>query len=188
MKVLVIPEDPLNDQYILKPVVERIFADLERPARIEILQSPRLRGIDEALNEDVVRNIVNERRMFDLVLLIVDRDCNRYNNEQKAKARQEEHSRQLLTCLAIEEVEVWMLSVHRDTLQEPWRKILAECDPKEVYAEPFLKRQGWTISVGKGRKRAMHDLDQKWKTVLKSCPEITDLKKHIAIWLKKNGS
>ena len=36
MKILVIPEDPMLDQYILKPVVERLFADLglgPRPGR-----------------------------------------------------------------------------------------------------------------------------------------------------------
>ncbi len=30
MKVLIIPEDPSLDKYILKPIVERIFQDLER--------------------------------------------------------------------------------------------------------------------------------------------------------------
>ncbi len=38
MKVLVIAEDPTYDQYILKPIGERIFRDLDRPVRVEVLR------------------------------------------------------------------------------------------------------------------------------------------------------
>lgn len=37
MKVLVIPEDQVHDQYILKPVVEALLADLEIPAHVQVL-------------------------------------------------------------------------------------------------------------------------------------------------------
>ncbi len=44
MKILVVPEDPTHDQYILKPIVERIFKDLDTGARIEVLKDPHLGG------------------------------------------------------------------------------------------------------------------------------------------------
>jgi hypothetical protein len=49
VKILVIPEDPMLDQYILKPVVERLFADLGLAVRINVLWNPRLRGVNQAL-------------------------------------------------------------------------------------------------------------------------------------------
>jgi hypothetical protein len=42
LKVLVIPEDPVLDQYVLKPIVERMFEDLGRRVAVRVLTSPRL--------------------------------------------------------------------------------------------------------------------------------------------------
>jgi hypothetical protein len=50
VKVLIIPEDPTLDRYILKPIVEQIFADFGRIARVMVLENPRLRGVDQALD------------------------------------------------------------------------------------------------------------------------------------------
>lgn len=69
MKVLVIPEDPMLDQYILKPVVERLFTDLGLAVRISVLWNPRLRGVNQALDSSVVRDIVDTYSMIDLFLL-----------------------------------------------------------------------------------------------------------------------
>jgi len=38
VKVLIIPEDPTLDQYILRPIVGRIFADLECCSELGELQ------------------------------------------------------------------------------------------------------------------------------------------------------
>jgi hypothetical protein len=37
LKVLVAPEDPTLDQYVLKPIVERLFADLGKTPRVLVL-------------------------------------------------------------------------------------------------------------------------------------------------------
>ncbi|MEW6281593.1 MAG: hypothetical protein AB1758_23485 [Candidatus Eremiobacterota bacterium] len=189
MKVLIIPEDPLNDQYILKPIVERIFKDLGKPARVEVLQDPRLRSVNQALDRKQVADIVDDNRMVDLFLLMVDRDCDREGNSAKAKAREEEHACKLLACLAVEEVEVWMLALHRtDQRFKPWNSVRKECDPKEVYAQPFLEEEGWDAEVGGGYKRGMRELSAGWKGLLKACPEINDLKARVAAKLAVPGS
>jgi hypothetical protein len=108
VKVLVIPEDPMLDQYILKPVVERLFADLGLATLIEVLWNPRLRSVNQALDASVVRHIVDTYSMIDLFLLIVDRDADEHRTN-RVRMRETEHPGRLLACLAVEEVEVWML-------------------------------------------------------------------------------
>lgn len=65
MKVLIIPEDPTNDSFIIKPVIEAVFADLGRRARIDMLRDPQLRGTSDALDGAMVTRIIDENPMED---------------------------------------------------------------------------------------------------------------------------
>ena len=180
MKVLIIVEDPTLDQYIAKPVIEQLFDDLGRKARVDVLTDPHLRGIDQALDPQIVREIVADNPMEDLFVLLVDRDCNRFHSEQRAAEREGDHAGKLVFGLALQELEVWMLALHRDELRESWNEVREHCDPKEAYAEPFLQAQGWSREVGKGRKRAMRSLATQWQGLLTVCPEVQALKAKIA--------
>ena len=182
MKVLIIPEDPTFDQYIVKPVVERLLKDLGLTGRVDVLRDPKLEGIDKALDKDVIADIVNDNPMEDLFVLVVDRDCDRMNNSTRTAARVAEHRDRLVACLAKEELEVWMLALYRDELGVRWSEVTQECDPKEKYAEPFMARKGWTAQVGRGRKRAMHALGGAWTGLLSVCPEIATLKSDVQNW------
>lgn len=179
MKVLVIPEDPTLDQYILKPITEALFRDLGRRARVEVLQDPHLCGVDEALSSEVLQAIVAENPMVDLFLVLVDRDCNRMGNAERAAEREAEHPRRLVTCLAEEEVEVWMLALHREALGGRWPEVRSDCDPKERYSDPFLREKGWLNEVGRGRKRAMRELPTRWTSLLSLCPELARLRERL---------
>lgn len=182
MKVLVIPEDPNLDQHILKPVVERIFADFGKAPRVTVLSKPRLRGVSQALNPDILADIVATYRMNNLFLVLVDRD----GDEARvavAKAREAEHSGRLFVCLAIEEIEVWMLAIHAETLAMSWREIRAEIHPKERFAQPFLQERMPKLDAGQGRGWAMRDLGSQWRGVLQRCPELAELKRRIETWL-----
>ena len=179
MKILVIPEDPMLDQYILKPVVERLFVDLGLAVRVTVLWNPRLRSVNQALDPSMVRNIVETYSMIDLFLLIVDRDADEHRTT-RVRMRETEHPGRLLACLAIEEVEVWMLALHRERLPSPWAEIRGERDPKERFAHPFLAAHAPKLDAGQGRKWAMRDLGTRWKGLLDVCPEIAELKTRIA--------
>lgn len=184
MRVLIIPEDPTLDRYVLGPVVEKIFDDLGRRPRIDVLADPHLSGVEQALDSATLAEIIEDNPMIDLFLLLVDRDCDRQGNSTKAAARMGEHPGKLIATLAREEVEVWPLALHRADLETPWKAVLKECDPKEVYFDPFILHRGWLATVGKGRKRAMRGMGQGWRGLLKVCPEIADLKRMIAVWLE----
>jgi hypothetical protein len=182
VNVLVIPEDPTLDEHVLQPVIAHVFRDLERPARVRILKDPHLRGAAQALDPAVVAAIVRDNPMEQIFVLVVDRDCNRMGNEEKAAARVAEHAGKLVACLAFEEVEVWMLALHRERLAMPWREIRAECDPKERFAEDLLDQLG-RDTPGHGRKGAMRGLGARWKGLLQMCPELEALKNEIDVLL-----
>jgi hypothetical protein len=189
MRVLVIAEDPTHDHYILKPVVEKLLEDAGRPsAAVEVLRDPALRGADQALRREVVAEIIEDNRpMIDLFLLIVDRDCDRQRHGARLAERLAEHEGVLLGCAAVEEVETWMLALHRAELEAAFGEVRAECDPKERFAEPFLSRMGWSTEVGGGRKRAMRALAGNWAGLLQVCPEIRGLRDALREWLVTRG-
>jgi hypothetical protein len=183
VKVLVIPEDPKFDQYILKPIVERIFTDLGKSPRVTVLPKPRLRGVAQALNSDILADIVATYPMSDLFLVLVDRDGDEAR-AALASARESEYPNRLFVCLAIEEIEVWMLAVHSETLGTGWREIRAEIHPKERFAEPFLQTRAPRLDAGQGRDWAMRDLGSQWRGVLRRCPELDELKRRLEAWLE----
>ena len=109
---------------------------------------------------------------------MVDRDCNRLGAEEKVAVREREHGGRLVGCVAIEELEVWMLGLYdQKQLPAPWKEIRSHCDPKEQYAEPFLARAGWSTYVGRGRKRAMDELGRgTLRRLLARCEELRTLR------------
>ena len=76
MRVLVIPEDFRNDQYLLKPLFERLFRSIGKPrARVRVCQNPLLGGVAEALKSERIREVVDQHDgMTDVFILCVDRD------------------------------------------------------------------------------------------------------------------
>lgn len=186
MKVLVIPEDPTVDQYILKPIVGRLFSDLGRPARIDVLSKPRLRGVAQALSAPVLSGIADTYRMIDLFLVLVDRDGDP-ERPTVAAAREAEHGGRLFVCLAIEEVEVWMLALHRSTLGVAWTEVRSERNPKERFAAPFLAANAPRLGAGEGRVWAMRELGAGWRGLLQVCPELQGLRDRVQSWFQSRG-
>ncbi|NQU20595.1 MAG: hypothetical protein HQ567_04880 [Candidatus Nealsonbacteria bacterium] len=185
MKVLVIPEDPTLDQHILKPVVQRIFRDLNRKARVYVLQDPRLGSVSEALDKGKIGEILERHRMMDLFLLIVDRDGVRERQDRvdARVAQADEAGKTMLGCMAVEEVEVWALALHRSEVGGSWDDVRNEVHPKEIYFDPFVKRNKWLEGLGRGRAQAMRSLAGNWKTLKSLCPELQHLEDEIAQWL-----
>jgi hypothetical protein len=91
VRALILLEDPTLDQYVVRPVVERIFSDLGVTGSVEVLRDPHLAGAKQALDKDIVAAVVADNRMVDLFVLVVDRDCDRQMHANKAAARCAEH-------------------------------------------------------------------------------------------------
>ncbi|MEX1363142.1 MAG: hypothetical protein AB1Z98_08455 [Nannocystaceae bacterium] len=182
MKVMIVPEDPVLDQYVLKPIVERMFEELGRRARVQVLASPRLRGVAQALDRQILDRVISQYPMVDVFVVMVDRDGVE-SREAEARAREVHHEGRLFVCLAVEEVEVWMLALHRERLGTPWKEVRADRDPKERFAHPLLAQLAPKVAVGGGRVRAMEPLGQRWRSLRQLCPELAHLEQRLAQWL-----
>lgn len=183
MRILIIPEDQECDRYIVKPVIEALFSHIRVPARIDVLPEPRLRGADQALEPGLLRTIIEGNPMVDLFLLIIDRDCNRMRNVERTRARITEHHGRLIGCVAHQEIEVWLLALYTKKMTSPFREIREHCDPKEHFAEPFLKELD-ADGPGGGRKRAMYAITGQWRSLCERCPELKQLQKDIENWAR----
>lgn len=75
MNVLIVPEDYTKDRYVLKPIIERMFAEIGKgQARIKVFTDQRLGGIDQATRWERIADIIDLHPTFHVFLLIVDRD------------------------------------------------------------------------------------------------------------------
>lgn len=176
LNVRVIAEDHTLDQYILLPVVRGIFEAIGRPhANVKVHEWPRgqPRGVENALSPSTVAGIIEDFPWIDVVMLVVDGDCVPHR-EDVLRARAAENKK-VVTCLAVQEIEVWMLALHHRELSCDWAEVRAHCHPKDEYAEPFLKRRGWANTLGRGRREAMRSSNAGFSGMLRRCPEIARL-------------
>ncbi len=182
MKVLIIPENPRLDQYVLKPIVTAIFKDLERVARVDVLQDPRLQSVNQALDPKTLAGVIASNPQRDLLLLLLDRDCEEFRIE-RIKAREQEAlsmNRLLIGSLAFEEVEMWALAVYDGPLPHSWQEMRRECHPKELFFEPLVTQLELENTVGRGRKRLMSSFTAKEHSrLLQLCPEVAELQARI---------
>jgi hypothetical protein len=176
LNVLVIPEDFRKDQYILKPIVSAMLANVPRgsTAKVVICQDPLLGGIAQAMSWDRLVEVFDMYPMVDLFLLLVDRDGepNRRQSLNHLETRAAEHlgnDRQFLAEHAWQELEVWALAGH--DLPWPWQEVREERNPKEVYFLPYARSRGLLDEPGQGRKTLSMEAAAKYRRVRSRCKE-----------------
>src|SRR5438094_4497711 len=75
MYLLFIPEDFRTAQYILGPIVLKMFEEVGRPrARVQMCLDPLLGGVDQATRWERIAEIIAMYPMVHVFLIIVDRD------------------------------------------------------------------------------------------------------------------
>ena len=176
MNVLVIPEDFRKDQYILKPLFERLLRSMGRPnARVRVCQDPLLGGIGEAMKSGRIAEIVERYDwMTDVFVLCVDRDGERRRRprlddiEKKFGA-----DRDFLAENAWEELETWVLA-GLDLPGWRWTDVRAEVQVKEEYFDKLAKRRSVADGPGGGRKALGKEAASRIETIRQKCPEDFD--------------
>ena len=176
MRVLLIPEDFRNDQYILQPLFVRLFDLLGRStARIEVCREPLFGGIGMALKLESVREVVQQYPMVDIFILCVDRD-----GELGRRKRLDEiegefgESQAFFAENAWEELETWVLA-GIDLLEGwNWQDVRGEIHVKETYFEPLAVERGLTGALGGGRKQLSEEAAHRIPAIRQKCPEDFD--------------
>ena len=180
MRVLLIPEDFRKDQYILKPIFERLFSDLGRPsARVRVCQDPLLGGDGEALKSERMAKIVEEYPMVDIFILCVDRD-GRLGRRQRLDHIEQEieqefrPARTFLAENAWQEIETWVLAGIALPNELSWADVRAEVQVKELYFDPYVAQRGLADTPGGGRKPLGEEASRHINTIRQKCPEDFD--------------
>jgi hypothetical protein len=178
--VLVVPEDPANNGYILKPLVSRMLAECGKPnAVVTVLSNPRAQGYEHAKRLLQIR-IFEAYRHMSLLLFLPDADGKDRSGE--FRSLEEEATRngvRLLCCAAVQEVEAWLLAGHRDRLDRRWQEVRDDVSVKENVFQPFLARYGNLKAAGGGRDVLMKETVSGYGSLLKLCRELADLERRI---------
>lgn len=184
-RVLVIPEDPTYNGYILKPIVERMLTESGKPnAHVVVLTNPKMNGYAHAVS--VIRgDLIDRYRHFDLWLFLPDGD--RANNLALLESELADRGVHLFCCAAQPEVEAWLLAGYRDELPIPWPQVRQHPRLKEEVFEPFLKRFGDPRGTGSGRERLTREILSNYRGLLSVCPELGELEDRLRGFLAQNA-
>lgn len=177
MKVLVIPEDFRQDQFLLKPLFDSLFQKrlgLSR-SRVRVCQDPNLGGVGEALKSKRIQEIVDRyKSKADIFILCIDRDgeVSRRQALDNLEAKvQIPGSCMFVAEVAWEEIETWALAGLDLPAEWQWEEIRKEVDVKEEYFEPLVRDRKLEASPGRGRKplglEAAHRIDR----IVQRCPD-----------------
>lgn len=181
-RVLVVPEDPIYNGFILQPLVERVIREAGKTSpKVTVLTNPKLSGFEHAKKN--LSAICERYKHFDLVLFLPDRD---------GKPGRDDSLRELSSSLgkkypfyaiaAVEEVETWLLAGHKSKLAREWRYVREDPDVKENDFKGFIQIHG-DDGPGQGRERLMKETLNNFRGLRSSCPEIDLLVKTISAML-----
>lgn len=185
-RVLVIPEDPLQNGHILRPLVQAIMRDAGRPAsKVTVLSKPRVRGYDQAVN--AIRNELQEA-YGSMHLWLFFPDADRAGG--KAMRALETHviakGIALLCCAAQPELEIYACAAFHKEIPDKWKEVRNHSQMKEDIFEPLLKKHGDPRRPDKGRDRMIRQSLKNLPLLFQLCPELNQLRIRIATQLRKN--
>ena len=176
MRVLIIPEDFRNDQYLLRPLFDRLFRSLDIPANVAVCQDPLLGGVHEALKFERLQEIVDRYdAMTDLFILCVDRDGNLSRRNRLDQIEVEfDGQRRFLAENAWEELETWTLAGLSLPNDWRWAEVRAEVSVKERYFAPLARQRGVVGGLGQGRMRLGEEAARHIAAIRQKCREDFD--------------
>ncbi|GAB4288390.1 MAG: hypothetical protein Fur0025_22500 [Oscillatoriaceae cyanobacterium] len=177
MNVIVIPEDFRKDQYMLKPIIQAMMAQIGKPrAKVIICKDPLLGGVEEALKWENIERIIKRYPMVNLFLLCVDRDSKPGRKNQLDKLEAAASNILPDKCFflaenAWQEIEVWVLAGHDLPSDWNWQDIRQEIDPKETYFITLAKQRNLLDNKGEGREQLAKEAASRYQRLRQLCPE-----------------
>lgn len=177
MNILIIPEDFRKDQYILKPLFERLFVSFgKRRAKVRVCQDPLLGGVAEALKPERISEIVARYEgMTQIFVLCVDRDGS--EGRRRRLDRLEKgfgDGRVFVAENAWEELETWVLAGIDLPKDWRWADVRAEIHVKERYFDVLARDRGVADGPGGGRKALGEEAAHRISRIRRKCVEDFD--------------
>ena len=181
--VLVIPEDPTYNGYILRPLVSRLLQECGKAnAGVKVLTDPKVSGFEHACGS--MPDIVERYQHFHLLLFLPDADGkDRAGKFAKLESEAGKAGSKMICCAAVQEVESWLLAGHMNKLPRSWAEIRADVSVKENVFVPFLRKHGEPGQPGGGREALMRATLANYRGLLERCPELAGLQRRICLAL-----
>lgn len=177
MNVLVIPEDFRKDQYILKPLIQKMFAEIGKPnANVRVCLDPLMGGISEATKWERIKEVLELYPMVNVFLLIVDRDGietrrRSLDGLETTAAAHLNSPRKFLAENAWQEIEVWAIAGQPIPKGWNWVDVRGHRDPKEAYFDPLAAARNLQNEPGQGRTTLGKEAAKNYARVRTLCPE-----------------
>jgi hypothetical protein len=186
LRVLVIPEDPTHNGYILKPLIERMLTEAGKPhAQVVVLTNPKVGGYNHAVGT-LRRSLSALYGHFDLWLFCPDAD--KAGDLGSLEGEVARLGVRLLCCAAKPEIEAWVLAGFRDEIGVPWAEVLTHPRLKETVFEPFVRLHTDPRSAGGGRLLMMRRTLENYRGLLAVCPELQVLENRLRKALEEIGA
>ena len=185
LSVLVIPEDPLQNGHILKPLVRALMRDVgRRSAKVNVLTQPRVRGYDQAVR--TIRNSLYANYGFmDLWLFFPDADRATRDAMRALETHVAAEGVMLMCCAARPEVEIYACAAYRGHIREAWGQIRQHPRMKEEIFNPLLTEQGNPRRPGGGRDLMVAQSLRNLPLLFQLCSELRCLRDRIAEHLQE---
>ena len=177
MNILIIPEDFRKDQYILKPLFERLFASFgKRRTKVRVCQDPLLGGVTEAMKPERISEIVARYEgMTQIFVLCVDRDGSEGRRRRLDRLEKEfGDGRVFVAENAWEELETWVLAGIDLPKDWRWADVRAEIHVKERYFDVLARDRGVADGPGGGRKALGEEAAHRISRIRRKCVEDFD--------------
>ncbi len=177
-KVLVIPEDPTYNGYLLKPLTERVLAEAGRPnAQVLVLRDPKTGGFTQACELIENGKLQDRYGYYDLWLFLPDGDQTR--SLQTLEAGVQNQKAKLIASYLTPEVEVTLIAGHPKADVRGWQEKKQLTRFKEEVFEPFLASNGNPTAPGEGRGQLMLEALTNYQRMKQLVPELTELERRI---------
>ena len=153
-------------------------------AKVTMLSKPRLQGYAKA--KSLIKEFIIDNYDYkDLLLFLPDADGKDRSKEfVELEAEASNKGVTLFCCVAVQEVEAWLLAGHLHKLKESWLEIRGDISVKENTFANFLSSFSNPKVAGKGREILMLETLKNYSGLLERCPELKELQNRIKTFLQ----
>lgn len=178
-RVLVIPEDPQQNGYILRPLLECVLRAAGKPqAKVQVLTSPRIQGYARAV-ATIRGDLVDRYRFHDAWVFVPDADVATDDAMNRLERDLKERGVNLLCCPAQPEAEIYACIAYRSEMP-PWQQARQHPRFKEQVFAPLLAAHGDVRAPGGGRMKMIERSLANPDLVFALCPELDRLRARLA--------